>query len=366
MLLANRRAARFFVGDGDGLEETDRVEDDVHSQHDQGGWSQSKYQRWRREGGGRPPRPRRRRRVRAFTSGSGFDRLLIGAPDELVGELERKLHPYLRERIAGRLQLDVENSGLDDIRAATEEAIEDGRGAASARRSTGWPRASAAAAAAPPGSPRCSTALNEARVETLLVADGFRSPGGARRRDRRCSTPRDDAPRGPELERCEDVVETRDREGDRAVGEVIGSRTTTTSARSAASAPCCGTDMRVAVLGTGIMGAPMARNLAAGRAMRSSPGTAPASGPSAAGRRRRSPTRPPTAVAGAEVVVTMLSDGDAVAAVDGRRRARRRGVGADEHGRRRGSATRRMAATRGVALVDAPVIGPSRPPSRVR
>ena len=45
VLLANRRAARLFVGDGDELEETDRIEDDVHRQHDQGGWSQANYQR---------------------------------------------------------------------------------------------------------------------------------------------------------------------------------------------------------------------------------------------------------------------------------------------------------------------------------
>ena len=45
VLLVNRRNARFFVGDGGTLEETDRVEDDVHSQHDQGGWSQARYQR---------------------------------------------------------------------------------------------------------------------------------------------------------------------------------------------------------------------------------------------------------------------------------------------------------------------------------
>src|SRR5918999_990148 len=45
VLLVNRRNARFFVGAGGNLEETDRVEDDVHSQHDQGGWSQANYQR---------------------------------------------------------------------------------------------------------------------------------------------------------------------------------------------------------------------------------------------------------------------------------------------------------------------------------
>ena len=37
VLLVNRRNARLFIDDGGGLEETDRVEDDVHSQHDQGG-----------------------------------------------------------------------------------------------------------------------------------------------------------------------------------------------------------------------------------------------------------------------------------------------------------------------------------------
>src|SRR3954453_15402764 len=44
-LLITRRAARLFFGTADGLEETDRIEDDVHRQHDQGGWSQANYQR---------------------------------------------------------------------------------------------------------------------------------------------------------------------------------------------------------------------------------------------------------------------------------------------------------------------------------
>src|SRR5919112_3914537 len=40
-ILTNRRAARIFVGPGDALEETDRFVDDVHSEFEQGGWSQS-------------------------------------------------------------------------------------------------------------------------------------------------------------------------------------------------------------------------------------------------------------------------------------------------------------------------------------
>src|SRR3954471_8206572 len=45
VVLANRRCARIFVGPGEDLEETDRIVDDVHQQHDQGGWSQLNYQR---------------------------------------------------------------------------------------------------------------------------------------------------------------------------------------------------------------------------------------------------------------------------------------------------------------------------------
>src|SRR5919205_2652343 len=45
VLLTNRRAARLFFGPGDALEETDRIVDDVHQQHNQGGWSQLRYQR---------------------------------------------------------------------------------------------------------------------------------------------------------------------------------------------------------------------------------------------------------------------------------------------------------------------------------
>ena len=45
VLLVNRRTARIFLGQRDGLEEVDQIQDDVHRQHDQGGWSQANYQR---------------------------------------------------------------------------------------------------------------------------------------------------------------------------------------------------------------------------------------------------------------------------------------------------------------------------------
>ncbi len=206
VLLANRRNARFFVGDGRGLEETDRVEDDVHSQHDQGGWSQSRYQR-----GVEKEKDDHLVHVAdvAFAAfqRQGFDRLLIGAPDELVGELEHKLHSYLRERIAGRLHLDVENSGIEDVRAATETAIEDWtrrrEREALDRLTEGVGRGGRGAA----GLAAVLEALNEQRVEILLVAEGFRSPGG-RDAETGMLHAGDHGPQDQELQRCENVVET--------------------------------------------------------------------------------------------------------------------------------------------------------------
>jgi 3-hydroxyisobutyrate dehydrogenase len=121
--------------------------------------------------------------------------------------------------------------------------------------------------------------------------------------------------------------------------------------------------MRVAVLGTGTMGAPMARNIAAAghevRAWNRSRGRAEplaADGVQVAG-------SPDEAAAGAEVVVTMLSDGDAVEAVAAELSfpadavwAQMSTVGIE--------ATERLlarAADARVPLVDAPVLGTKAP-----
>src|SRR5918992_2050919 len=205
VLLVNRRNARFFVGAGGNLEETDRVEDDVHSQHDQGGWSQANYQRSVEK-----EKVDHLVRVADVAFGAykrrGFDRLLVGAPDELVRELEQKLHPYLRERIAARLHLDVENSSIEDVRGAAKTAIEDWRrrceSQALDRLTEGVGRGGRGAA----GLAAVAQALNEQRVETLLVGDGYRSEGG-RDPDTGMLHAGDHGPDGRELERIENIVE---------------------------------------------------------------------------------------------------------------------------------------------------------------
>jgi peptide subunit release factor 1 (eRF1) len=176
VLLATRRLTRLFLGDGDALEETDRIEDDVHRRHDQGGWSQANYQR-SVDKEVEDHIARTARVAFELSKERGFDRLLIGAPEELVNDLEAKLHPYLRERLAGRLSCDIEHSSLDHVRRCTGERIEEhGRKRereALDRLAEGVGRGDRAAA----GIPAVLEALNQGRVETLLVAPGLSAPG---------------------------------------------------------------------------------------------------------------------------------------------------------------------------------------------
>ena len=192
-------------------------------------------------------------------------------------------------------------------------------------------------------------ALNQARVETLLIAENFRAsgrvdfeaglllPAGVRagragRRHRRA----------------------RDREGDRAVRDARWScATTTTSSRWAASERCCDSEESRSSA-PGIMGAPMARNLAGAghevRAWNRTASKAEGLGATVAG-------SPAEAVDGADVVITMLSDGPTVGRGDGGRHADRRpGLVAGEHRRRRLDR-----AARATGFVDGPVMGTRQP-----
>jgi peptide chain release factor subunit 1 len=176
VILTNRRAARIFVGPGEALEETDRVVDDVHSKHDQGGWSQLNYQR-SIEKDVSDHLGRAAELAFEIYKQRGVDRVLVGAPEELLPEFKGKLHPYLRERIAGKVTVDVENASLDDVRAEAANAIE---AHARKREREALDRLVEAVGRGGRGAAGISQvldALNQARVETLLIAESFRAGG---------------------------------------------------------------------------------------------------------------------------------------------------------------------------------------------
>lgn len=176
--LASRRSARVLSGPGDRLEERQRIEDNVHGQHDQGGWSQARYQRsvdkeaedhLRRVADMLHRRWRRER----------FDRLALGGPVEVVARLESFLHEDLRPLLTERrVDVDVATASEDAVRAAAARLVEEDdrereREAldrlAAANGSVDGRSASGIAATL--------RALGERRVRTLLLDPGFERAG---------------------------------------------------------------------------------------------------------------------------------------------------------------------------------------------
>jgi len=176
VVLVNRRNARLFCGSSEALEELALVADDVRNKHDQGGWSQANYQR----SVDKDVQDHLKhvaevvflKMKRELPKG-----VIVGGPQETVTDFESTLHPYLRERLAGRIDIDVENSSTEDVRRTAAERIE---AAARERVEKALARLAEAFGAngrAASGLADVLTAVHEQRVEALLVDRGYEAPG---------------------------------------------------------------------------------------------------------------------------------------------------------------------------------------------
>ena len=121
--LVNRRDARILRGGSDGLREVERIHDDVSGQHDQGGWSQSRYQRGVEKEKDDHLKTTCDALLRHFKR-QPFQRRIVGGPREVVTDFEQKLHHYLSERLGGRVEVDVERSNPDQVLEAARPLIE--------------------------------------------------------------------------------------------------------------------------------------------------------------------------------------------------------------------------------------------------
>jgi peptide chain release factor subunit 1 len=122
--LVNRRDARIFRGSPDNLREIEHVHDDVPGQHDQGGWSQARYQRSIDKEKDDHLKDTCDALMRHFKR-QPFERLIVGGPREVVADFEAKLHQYLQERLAGRIEVDVEHTAADQVLAAARPLIDE-------------------------------------------------------------------------------------------------------------------------------------------------------------------------------------------------------------------------------------------------
>jgi peptide chain release factor subunit 1 len=177
VLLVSRRDARMFTGPADALEERVSFHDDVHGQHDRGGWSQPRYERSVEK-----EVDDHLRRVAELLDRSWrrqrFDRLALGGPPEIVPRLEGLLSDEVRGRLAqGRVEVDVSSTNVDHVQAALAELVDEDEkrserealdrlhaGVGGGRRGAG-------------GISDTLRALTERRVQTLLLAPDFDGHG---------------------------------------------------------------------------------------------------------------------------------------------------------------------------------------------
>jgi len=175
-VLVNRRTARLFCGGPESMSEIALVEDDVSGQHDQGGWSQARYQRSiDKEVADHLKHVAEV--VFLHLKEANPAGILIGAPQELAGDFESTLHPYMRERLAGRIEIDVENSTPEDVRRCAADRIAEvarkREDEALGRLAEEYAREGRAASQLAD----VLTAVHEQRVETVLVDRGYRAAG---------------------------------------------------------------------------------------------------------------------------------------------------------------------------------------------
>ena len=105
-----------------------------------------------------------------------FEHLTLGGPDAVMRALESTLHPYLRRRLCGRIQVGV-GASTGDVRSAVmdvEREVERQREAEAVERLRA---AVATNSRAVVGLATTLRAVAEHRVEQLLVSAGFGEPG---------------------------------------------------------------------------------------------------------------------------------------------------------------------------------------------
>jgi peptide chain release factor subunit 1 len=205
VLLINRQLARILVGNANGMREVASIVDDVHGWHDQGGWSQSRYQRGIVKETRDHVKHATDELFNRFKRGT-VQRLIIGTPDGLRGEIETKLHSYLRDRVAGWIDVDVRSTPAQVAKEVAGVIVDDER-----RHEREWLDRLRSElgrdARGVAGLQDTLDALNGRRVEALLIQYGFRAKGFATAGSDFLATEPGAAPSGEELHGSDDVIE---------------------------------------------------------------------------------------------------------------------------------------------------------------
>ena len=173
VVLVNREVGRMLRGDASLLREVDDARSGVHGQHQQGGWSQARYERSVENEVEEHLRAVAELVVRELER-EPLDHLLVGCPEELSTAFRSHLRDDVADRLAGDIEVDVATASPDEVLAAMGPALEaeEDRREREAFERLGGPLTAG-------GTTDVLRALNERRVETVLIDEARSEPGTA-------------------------------------------------------------------------------------------------------------------------------------------------------------------------------------------
>lgn len=214
VLLMDRQRSRMFVFELDELVETTEAHDELPRDYDTRGEKERGDVRGHVDA--LAAQHVRNAAALAFDTlqEQSFEHFCIGCPDDLAGELEAALHPYLRERLCGRIGV-TPQAPVDAIRTAAaevEERTEREREAVLVARLLD---AVGSGGRAVTGLEPVLAALGERRVEHLIVSHEFEQEGWRGRDTGLLRAVRPHGEEGATLHPIEDVVEE-------AIDEALG------------------------------------------------------------------------------------------------------------------------------------------------
>lgn len=175
ILLTDKQNARIFTMQGGEVREWTKIEDFVPQRSDQGGWSQMRYQR-RSDNWARHHVDHAAQLVLRLLQHYGFDWLILGVEVQREADLEATLHPYVKDRIIGRINVRIEAPTAEVVEKAS--AVREQAEAQLIDRLIDEIREYAGAGGRGTiGLKDTLRALNEQKVHILLVQEGFSEPG---------------------------------------------------------------------------------------------------------------------------------------------------------------------------------------------
>jgi peptide chain release factor subunit 1 len=176
LAIVERDSARIFRYQLGNMQEHLAVESDVHGQHEQGGWSQARFQRGIEHEVAHHMKDVSDILLRLHEQ-QALDALVVAGPTAEAKEFVRQLHPYLAKVLHGdpiSLPMSADQDQLREaVRAVEQDLVSGRRRELLARLDAGKGQAERDAR----GIRHVVEAINSKRVDTLFVVEGAGEPG---------------------------------------------------------------------------------------------------------------------------------------------------------------------------------------------